>query len=623
MTPQRLWHLKSDALFGAPLTILAACDSAYLRYAPALLRSIDLFSPGFDFVLHVINPQHSDLAFCEALAKSVSATSVSVSYEADEGLSGKAHQTQKAYFASCRFMVAANLLADAGCPILCIDVDSVFINPIDMIFGQAGSDVALVRRDDNDLGRPDHLKVAAGVVVYFPTESGRLFASELARRLTQHFQTGAAAWFIDQLTIFKLMTEMQDTVRIASLKAKYADFQLYKLNSVIWSAKGDNKEFLEPFVSLQKVLCDSPYEQVQGKHVLNRAMQRSPDGKVNLFYAARPALRLRLPRSGTIFVPRADLSMDESCASPPLPVDDQAVQRHLKTQEFVTYLANRLEIRGILVEVIELPFREITPDHVNANSGDFAIIPDMCRAHLSDLTIPAAVYGRYGLPETFTLDFNSSTPDLPSKYPESRRAWTAYRKRLINGKLQSQRGLSDEEIMADGARYDIFFPLRFPGDTGAESAQMALVESLARFAKGAGLSLVLKPHPASAKTDTYLDALADKRHVFVSRRSLHALIDSSRMFFTNDDDMGFEAMLHDKPIAAFGPSVRRPPMIAGQADDIVATWAACLEAEGKVDCSGFFEWFCEIAAIDLSRPSSRDASLDRYTETLIRTVYSL
>ena len=608
MTAERLWHLKSDALFGSPLTILAACDSAYLRYAPALLRSIDLFSPGLDVVLHVVNPQDGDLAFCEALAQGVAATSVSVSYEVTD-LGAMAPQTQKAYYASCRFMVAADLTAAAGCPLLCIDVDSVFINPVDMIFGPAGSDVALVRRDDNDLGRPDHLKVAAGVVVYFPTEAGRLFAAELARRLAGHFETGAAAWFVDQLTIYGLMTEMQDTVRISGLKAKYADFQLYKLNSIIWSAKGDNKEFLEPFVSLQKVLSDSPYEQVQGKHVLNRAAERSPDGKVNLFYDARPALRLRLPRSGTIFVARPDLFVDPTGVVPP--VDDQTVRQHMKTREFVTYLANRLEVRGIRVEIIELPAREITADHLNANSGDFAVVPGACRAGLAGLTVPAAVYVRQGLPDTVTLDVHPGQPRPPETYPDSRRAWTAYRKRLAGGKLPSQAGASES---ASTGRYDILFPMSFP----CTDARMALIEGLAGFAKDRGLSLVLKVPP-----DAPLDGLIDGQHVHVSRDTLHSLCERSRVLFTDDADAGFEAMLHNKPIAVFGPAACLTPMVAGTADDIAATWEACLAAEATIDYAGVFEWFCESAAVDLSRPSSRDASLDRHVGALIQAVYSL
>ncbi|CAL4869160.1 hypothetical protein MMA231_03451 (plasmid) [Asticcacaulis sp. MM231] len=626
MVFKHMWHIKSEKLFTSPLTILTACDRLYLKYLPALLRSLDLFSPGYDFVLHVINPQKGDLDFCQRLAESVASTSVSISYEVNLDLQDMSLPSQRAYFASARFIIASQLMRDSACPVLCLDADLVFINPIDMNFCRPDSDVGLVRRDEEVNGRPEHLKVAAGVVIFFPTIAARLFAEALATRLRENFSSGEPVWFVDQLALYQLMLELNGQVRIGSIKSKYADFQLYKLNSIIWSAKGDSKEFLEPFASLQKILGTSALEKVAAKHVLNRAALHSPDGKVNLFYEGRPQLRASLPKSGTLFLPRLDLPLQSHEPDLAPAIDGGDLADKLKMKEFAVYMVNCFERRGIRMEISELPNWQITAEYLNGKSGDFAVVAQGTDTQLAGLAIPVINCHHDYLPWLVRLD--SEGINLPS-YPVSiavdyhgkYKTFVRSQKKLGIGeftKLAATEGTSASET------YDIGFLLQDDTSknvrTHSHIDQVDAIAAVAAFARKKGLRVLLI-NPRS-NIGPFIDNLSDET-VFVTSAPMQKVLPNCKLLVTVNSGAVFEAMLYNKPIFTFGAASYDCVTCHVSPETLDVMWERCISDAGAdgVTYEGFFNWYCENRVVDLSHNKSRQASLDKYVSEFIRHVY--
>ena len=624
MVFQHMWYIKSDKLFTSPLTILTACDRLYLKYIPALLRSLDLFSPGYDFVLHLINPQNDDLDFCRYLSESVTSTSVSVSYEINVALKEMTPASQKAYYASARFMVTSQLMDDNACPVLCIDADSVFINPVDMNFCRPDSDVALVRRDEDVNGRPEHLKVAAGVVIFFPTVGAKTFAAALEARLRAHFLSDEPTWFVDQLALYQLMLELNGQVRIGSIKSKYADFQLYKLNSIIWSAKGDSKEFLEPFASLQKVLGDSSFEKVAAKHVLNRAALCSPEGKVNLFYLQRPELRVRLPRSGTLFLPRLDLPLESHEPYLPPVVDDGDVVQRLKMKEFAVHLVNRLERHGIRMEISELPSWQMTSEYLSGKSGDFAIMAQASHTKLPRLAIPVLFYQRDYLPWLVKLDFEDANSSqypvsLSADYRGRYNAFVRTQKRLGVGEFAKRQ---TEDVTSASEAYDIAFLLRDATDESVQSPsdidEVSAVAAVATFARQKGLRVLLIE--AASNAGAFANFVDDET-VFVTSLPMHRVISNCQALFTVNSGLAFEAMVYNKPLFTFERVEYDRVTFHVSPETIEQVWEKSLLNEGSMNYEPFFNWYCESCAVDLSHKKSRQVSLDRYVSEFIHHVY--
>lgn len=94
-----------------PLLVFSACDSGYLGYAISLIRSLDVFSPGFHFLLHIVNPSDDDLERLKLLSLALTTTRLSVSFERSD-LSYLTSDQQRTYYACTRFLRLAELLPE-------------------------------------------------------------------------------------------------------------------------------------------------------------------------------------------------------------------------------------------------------------------------------------------------------------------------------------------------------------------------------------------------------------------------------------------------------------------------------------------------------------------------------
>jgi hypothetical protein len=631
------WLLRSDRLLQLPLTVLVASDSNYLHHAIALMRSMDIFSAGFDLVMLLVNPTKADLDKVTAAANEATATSVSVVAHAKPELEHWTAKERQPYFASARFLFCEQLLVEARCPVICMDADTLIVNPLNLQIAalKGPVDVALWRRDLEQDGHPEHMKVNAAVVAFFPTPNARRFAAALAERLNAEFANGRPAWFIDQILLIRTIEAMGSGLIAANLRGAFKDFDKFKPNSVVWSAKGDSKEFAQPFSVVSKILGDSEFDKVQAKRVVNTALRQYPQNKVGQFLQSHPAVIKRLPRSGTFYLPRLDLPWKKAATSKVPPLNEQTNAVRMLWKQFAIWFVNALEMQDIRMDVREIPNWEITTDRINAESGDFAVLPHRCDFDMPGLVLPVAFYMQEYLPSLFTIDHRGwgagasiypVTVDALS--PGSGESFLHYRTQLLAGNLRTKFTQAPRSGHLDAAEYDIFFPLQIPHDQSilhfSDLSEDAVLEGLMRFIRANNLRMVLKPHPANLKATVPYQRFVDNVNVLWSTDNIHDLIDRSRAVFTLNSSVGFEAMLHGVPIVSFARAIYDAVTIRSTLDTLAEAWQQCL-AWSSADIkkySRFFDWYCEDYAVDLMRPDLRDKSVLRHVKTLLSKVYA-
>lgn len=630
------WILRSEKFLASPMTVVVACDPLYLRFAKALIRSIDFFSPGYDVVLVVINPSSGDHADLQALAEQARRTSVSIVAQTIN-VKTWSLERRRAYYACARFLVLPEILRGAPCPVICIDADSLVVNPLKpaLVAETENPDIALWRRDLETSNLPDNLKVAAGVVAFFNTEAALVFAEKLSASLAEVFETGTGAWYVDQVLLSRLITEMAETVKASNLNARFKDFGRFKTWAVIWSAKGDTKEFGEPFVALSKIFSDSSLDKAEAKHVLRRAAIRAPKGSVDNFFSGHTGLTKLLPRTGTVYLPRLDLPWKPFKGEKAPVLTDDTLRIRLHWKEFAILLANTLEAEGIRMEVKELPAWEITSERVNATSGDLAFLPHLSRFQIKRLAIPSYFYMQEYLPWLFSVDVNGWGA-ASSVYPVSNdwssfdagNSFAHYKDMLQQGRLGTKFSQAVRKEGSElGEGFDIFFPLQIPTDQvirfHSDVSLPDALEAVCDFARAENLRLVLKPHPANRKSTMPFKQLADNVNVFWSEDNFHDIILLSRSVFTINSSVGFEAMLHEKPIVTFGRTPYDTVTIKTTPNTISQAWEKCRmwSADDANAYRAFVSWYCEHYAVDLSRTELRKVTLLNKVQLILDDIY--
>lgn len=115
------WHMPSPG----GVTLLAACDGHYLeRFAADFLRSAECHGEDLCVHLHVVEPVAGGLEAVRELARGFSRIQVNLSAEPANPL------RSGAYYACSRFLVAPEIAAHGGGPLMTADIDVVFEQPL-------------------------------------------------------------------------------------------------------------------------------------------------------------------------------------------------------------------------------------------------------------------------------------------------------------------------------------------------------------------------------------------------------------------------------------------------------------------------------------------------------------
>jgi hypothetical protein len=131
--------------------------------------------------------------------------------------------------------------------------------------------------------------------------------------------------------------------------------------------------------------------------------------------------------------------------------------------------------------------------------------------------------------------------------------------------------------------------------------------------------VVFKPHPANPKSMAEFETLAMQAGAWWSRAHVHDLLAHARAVMTINSGVGFEAMLHVKPVVTFGRAEYDCATIAAAPAKIDDAWRGVLAADApalEARYRRFVDWFLGGYAVDLSIQESASSQLERIADEI-------
>jgi hypothetical protein len=657
------------ALRRGQLLLLAACDSGYVEYVTALIRSLDVFSPGERVCVHVVNPTDDALADLQRSRSLLRHTELIVSTERVD-LGALTPVQRRTYYACARFLRLAELLEQADGDLLVLDADSLVVSKIDRDFTDKLEAEVCLRRRDLLEQQPEHLAVAAGSVWVRATEASRAFFRAVANDLVSAFESGEASWYLDQITLMRRIGSPELEVKVRNIKSKYADWD-FRDDSIIWQAKGHRKYLDVRYLLLQSGLS-SQRRYVDRAAALYAEFERLVDNQtVKPINRRLEALLSVRPRRAVFLLPRLDLPWKLAGMRKGLPpcIDPDALELRLYWVRFLAMLANQCERAGLEVEIRQVPAWEIDRKLVESLLASVVLVPHRCHFDFEDGPTPVFFYMQEYFRWMFVVDrqgWSAASSLYPMRPPLFESAPTGafdhYRTLLNAGQLQSKFaqppsirpsprpsarfGLNrtlgtakerwdplrarwivpavnltpaEEPPMGAQAVPSVFFPMQIPHDQSIKYFSRYSVEqvldALVVWAEQAGVVLNIKPHPANwALTSAYQARHPESTWVRWRDEGIHDLIEEADAVFTINSGTGMEALLHCKAVVTFGEAEYDCVTTRATLDNIESAWEACrsdFASDREARYRAFFDWFAQDYAVDLSRPQAAAARLAR------------
>ena len=646
------WIIPPDFTEAEQLLLFSACDAGYLGYAISLIRSADLYSPGFTFVLHIINPVPDSLSRINKLVAILKHTRLFVSCEQVD-LSVLELEQKRAYYASARFPRLSTLLADCRVPILSIDADSLIVNPIDLNFSdKLDAEVVIVRRDLVE-SRPEHLSIATGSIWFLPTQGVIDFLGSVADEIDKRFHARTLKWFVDQIVFFRKMKEFNKVVKFYNLKRKYADWEFGE-KSIIWAGKGGRKLYDMRFFIIQALLSDDNERRELAHKIVASLLVRNSDLLASDWILDRfGAVPEAAPDTVTriaLYLPRLDLPWKSGATltSTPPAIAEDVIELRLYWKAFTLRLANAIERAGVPVDVIEVPAWEINRQGIEAGCSALALVPHRCHLDFEEGETPVYFYMQEFFRWVFIADergwsaASSAYPVDLLAIPASREnSFDVYRQRLLDSNLGSKfaqaKSKSRQQLIAEELipsrrnvfglkqmRPYIFLPLQIPHDQSiryfSDLSELEVVEAVIHWARERNIAVVMKPHPANLKSMLPFEGMVDGSSVFYSQAHVYDLIKHAASVYTINSGVGFEALLQIKPVVTFGRVEYDCVTFKATLANLDQAWEYSLnadKAELEERYRRFVNWFLGDYAVDMSQPDLASARLNILAESIV------
>lgn len=626
------------------LVLLSACDTGYLDYAVRLILSAEVFSPGSHIALHVVNPTVEARNRLVQLQSRLHRTRLWISYESVD-LSEFSPEQRRAYYASVRFFRLAELMQNWENDFLVLDSDALVVNPLEGPFSQeSDAHIVLLRRDLGEEQVLDHLAVAAGTVWLRNSGVVRDFASRLSTELLIVLENGDAGWFMDQRILGKLVRDQSGVVKVGNIDRRYIDWT-FADESVIWQGKGDRKKHDLRFVLLSQMLKDDPPGAHNAQHLVRMLLDRGWKGASDTLLARIVRISEQSSRRVVILLPRLDLPWKKPSSIRVPTLTNDVLELRLHWVRFVTLLAHACEKEGANVEIVHKPAWEINRPLVESFGASVVLVPHRCSHDFESGSTPVLFYMQEYFRWMFVVD-SQGWSAAASVYPVSSKrraqvtlsgAYEYYRDKLASGDLPSKfgqpsgyraGGTDHNNVAASGQPSKVFFPLQIRNDQSilyfSDYAFDDVLQAVIDWGKRRSVEIHLKPHPANPKLmQEYLLRYPQTTWLRWRHESIHDLIAECDAVFLVNSGVGFEALLHAKPIVMFGKAEYDCVAIRAKPNDIDAAWDACQTSNPErlvKDYAQFFDWFTTEYAVDMSREYVCARRLSKIARKIVSTV---
>lgn len=235
-------------------------------------------------------------------------------------------------------------------------------------------------------------------------------------------------------------------------------------------------------------------------------------------------------------------------------------QIRLYWKDFLDKLIGYLHQESNL-KVVHGPLWSFSPQLVEKYNPDIVFVP-----HKTSAQFPVKCEARYYMqmvfPHLFSVDpkgWSGSAADYPLDIwkgdPDSD-VFEQYQKRIAaNVSKFGQPNQQSDGFDLPGTF--IFFPFQIPHDESirlhSDYSIEKVFESLCQWAEKSGVPVIAKGHPVNPDSMRPLNDIARRYNVRVLNNvSVHDLLQKCSWVYTVNSGVGFEALLHEKPVVVFG-----------------------------------------------------------------------
>lgn len=333
-------------------------------------------------------------------------------------------------------------------------------------------------------------------------------------------------------------------------------------------------------------------------------LKKKLNGKTATIYVPDRVSNFKRPKNATV-KPHKLLSDGHK--------DIQRVRK--QWSEFAKKLCWALELAGVSVTLLSKKMWEISIEEVANDRADLIFIPHHNRTTFPVKSGAIHFYMQTQYPALFTIDqfgwgpSASSYPISPARFehmlpPDENPHWNKIRKKIIDRKTTKYKQPASNRHFAVNARHQdfagpyIFIPAQVPYDEVIKQhstvGMLEMVEKVASWCAQNGKRLIVKPHPMKKQFQSEVIERAKAPNIEWSNANIHDLLEGASHVFTINSGVGFEAILHRKPVVTFGKADYDCVTYPGDIHNLDMTWKkgkAYWTKQNQINAEKFAYWY--------------------------------
>jgi hypothetical protein len=515
--------------------IFAACDSNYF-IEHALPFALSSSKAGFDTHIHVTSPTLEVFSHA-GIINSVTENRVTYTFD-DADLSKFTDEEKRTYYACLRFHILPFIIPSAG-RVLTLDIDCMVMKNFQFPAMQPCG--YFPRPNESHPG----MKVAAGAVYL---TKGSL---NVAQAISDTLNNMSLQWFADQIALSHVFKQIPEE-HVAKFDNKFMDWEFID-GTAIWTGKGPRK-------------YDNP-------KYLKKKAEYNDEASIKVTSAKTVLLKPRLD------IPFKKFGLEK---------ENKGGLPEIRThwQNF----ANKIDA-DLVVELPRWMFNSTIEKMISAESA--LLVPHTEKPYWSGpKKNNTRFYMQTVFPWLFTIDelgWGGGAKFLDTFDPNkmySDGAFNKMREYALSGKSKFSQPSKGDPVEINSPT--IFVPLQLPHDETikyhADITVPEFVEALCKWADESDdrPNILFKGHPVNLTSMEPLRRIIEryKRVIYRTDLNIHEIIPKVDAVYVINSGTGQEAMLHDKPVVAFGDCEYQGAVIKGNIFDLNQTWNS-VESDDK------------------------------------------
>lgn len=529
--------------------VFAACDKKYFEdHASSFVYSAD--AAGKDVHIHVVNPDEDTFSLACLLNAT---TNVRTTFSFEDTKVPDHQEMRRTYYACLRFYVLPLIVSHAQ-KVLVLDIDCMVMRPFDFPTKPVGY---FPRKPlPGTTGWEQQGTRAAAGAVY-------VSSLEVAKEISSELQGMTLRWFVDQVALSNVFERIPEE-HVHKYDSEFMDWEFVE-GTTIWTGKGPRKYENPKYLEAKR--------------------------KFDLFQDKIREIKQ------VVMKPRLDTSFKKSG------LFVRGEMTH-KIRKYWEMFANKIKSQDPeRTLIVESPRWMFTKNIQKFFPIDVKFYIPHVEKHNFDGNKNTLYYMQTVFPWLFTIDPQGwgggakflETFDSSASYSDT--FFNELRDYALSG--GSKFAQPKDAYQVEGEY--IFVPLQLPHDETikwhSNISCGQFVSVLCSWAKNVpnAPKIVFKGHPANIGSmqplKDIIESHASEKCVYVTDVNLHQMIKGSSAVYIINSGTGQEAMLHDKPVVAFGRCEYEGAVIKGDAENLEETWKFVKNQDPEDRAEMYRRWY--------------------------------